>query len=149
MNEPTPAARATDPATSHAAAASMEESAVAQRDRILWWLRNSGPSTADRLDAALALRPTSAGRRLPELRDLGLVRMTERMAKTRSGRPANLWAATARDVDVETRQREKAQEETARTDPLVTKLRAMAEERHRPAQEAHTLRVAATRLARL
>ncbi len=90
---PPPRARNTDPATSHAAAASMQNEAGSQRAAIYAHLRKNGPAIADELDAALGLRLTSAGRRLAELHDQGLVERTEQTRDTRSGRKAYLWRA--------------------------------------------------------
>ena len=88
---PEPRARTTDPDTSHEAAASMFDEAESQRLRILVCLEYYGAMTADFLDEALDLRPTSAGRRLPELEEAGLVTPTGDKALTRSGRKARLW----------------------------------------------------------
>ena len=94
-----PRARSTDPQTSHDAAASMVETAAKQRERILTAFRlNPGKAfTADALDAYLAelyegqWPRTTAGRRLPELLERGLVRRLDETRPTRSGRNANLW----------------------------------------------------------
>ena len=91
--ETRPAARATDPTTSHQAAAAARDHAGVQRVRILKHLQQCGMLTADALDEALQMRATSAGRRLPELEALGLARPTEKTARTRSGRQARLWEA--------------------------------------------------------
>lgn len=82
--------RRTDVETSHQAAASMTEGVGAQRERILQELTGR-PMTADQLDEIIGWRITTAGRRLPELRELGRVRMLEQTAMTRSGRRARLW----------------------------------------------------------
>lgn len=86
---PSTRARRTDPATSHAAAHAQD--GAAQRAAILAQLA-AGPMTADELDAALAWRPTTAGRRMRELWQLGLVRGTGQTRPTRSGRSAEVWA---------------------------------------------------------
>ena len=88
--EAPPRARQTDVETSHEAAASMTEGVGAQRARILLALA-AGPMTADQLDELIGWRITTAGRRLPELRKMGRVRMLEATGKTRSGRRARLW----------------------------------------------------------
>jgi len=88
-----PRSRNSDPDTSHEAAESMVGYAHAQQRRILIFLREHGPQTADYLDVALAMRDTSAGRRLPELKEMGLVEMTTMKALTRSGRRAHVWRA--------------------------------------------------------
>ena len=85
-----PRARTSDPGTSHAAARSMEKPADVQRAKILAALVR--PMTADELDESLGLRPTSAGRRLPELREMGLVRELKATRPTRSGRQAHVYA---------------------------------------------------------
>lgn len=90
---PNPVARTSDPETSHEAAASMIDGAETQRRAIVFHLWHLGPRTADELDEELELRPTSAGRRLPELRTVGLARPTDGKRKTRSGRMARVWEA--------------------------------------------------------
>jgi len=61
-------ARASDPETSHQAAASMRDHAGAQRQAILeYLLAHPEGATADDLDQALLWRPSTAGRRLGEL----------------------------------------------------------------------------------
>lgn len=85
-----PGARRTDPETSHLAAASMVEGAGTQRRRILRHLE-IGPMTADTLDQVIGWRITTAGRRLPELREMGRVRMLANTETTRTGRQARLW----------------------------------------------------------
>lgn len=90
---PIPAARRSDPETSHQAAESMRETAASQRIRIFQYLVANGPKTADELDDALELRPTSAGRRLPELWEAGKARPTAEKVPTRSGRLARKWEA--------------------------------------------------------
>ena len=88
-----PRSRNSDPETSKEAGGSMESEADTQRRKILDLLREFGPSTADGIDFALKLRDTSAGRRLPELKEMGLVEMTDQTALTRSGRRAHIWRA--------------------------------------------------------
>lgn len=88
-----PVARRTDPDTSHEAAASVSESAGAQREAIYAWLKRNGPATADAIDEAMGLRLTSAGRRLPELERMNLVDMLDESATTRTGRRAHKWRA--------------------------------------------------------
>ena len=94
---PPPLAKNEDPDTSHQAAASMKDEAKAQRRLILRELELTGPMTADALDDALDLRPTSAGRRMGELKRAGLVVMLEKKGLTRSGRKARLWALPKQD----------------------------------------------------
>jgi|GEM_PF-3994483 len=91
---PSPAARLTNPETSHAAAQSMREQARVQRASIVACLRQYGPQTADELDARLNWRPTTAGRRMAELAKLGTVRTNGETRPTRSGRAAEVWDVT-------------------------------------------------------
>lgn len=84
-------ARTTDPETSHDAAASMLGYAASHRAKILAYLRDCGGATGDRIDEALDWKHATANRRLPELRRLGLVVMTEETDVTRSGRRARIW----------------------------------------------------------
>jgi len=88
-----PKARTSDPDTSHQAAASVEDSAETQRRSVQYILRTYGPKTADEIDAVLGWRVTTAGRRLPELRALGLADMLPETGATRSGRQAHFWQA--------------------------------------------------------
>jgi predicted transcriptional regulator len=88
-----PAARKTDPVTSHDAAASMLEAAGLQRRILVNLLRAHGPMTADELDTLADWRPTTAGRRLAECERLGVVQRTGATRPTRSGRAAEVWAA--------------------------------------------------------
>ena len=90
---PDPRARRTDVETSHEAAASMKETADTHRQKILAALRERGPMTGDALDALFEWRHATSNRRLPELREAGLVEMTDDRAVTRSGRAARLWRA--------------------------------------------------------
>lgn len=63
-----PLARASDPETSHTAAASMRDHAGAQRQAILeYLLAHPGGATADELDERLKWGRSVAGRRLGEL----------------------------------------------------------------------------------
>ena len=90
-----PRARTTDPDTSHEAAESVTSHASGQRLRCLTELAG-GPLTADAIDARVGWRVTTAGRRLPELQELGAVTMLEAKGVTRSGRTAHLWAVASR-----------------------------------------------------
>jgi len=89
-----PRARKTDPPTSHAAADSMREGAETQRRMIVDALEY-GPMTGDQLDAHYGWPHATANRRLPELRDAGLVVMMTETRETRSGRSARLWRLAA------------------------------------------------------
>ncbi len=89
-----PRARTTDPQTSHEAAASMADAAGRQRAMVLLVLRDHGPQTADAVDAILegeGWKRTTAGRRLPELMEIGQVERTDEKRLTRSKRRAHVW----------------------------------------------------------
>ena len=88
-----PRARTTDPETSHEAAESVTQSAAGQRTRCLEALHEHGPLTADEIDALVGWRLTTAGRRLPELAELGHVKTTSEKRRTRTGRNAYVWRA--------------------------------------------------------
>ena len=87
-------ARRTDPITSHLAAEKVGEWAATQRSMILGYLAQAGEATGDQLDEVFGWDHATANRRLPELRDDGLVTMTLATAKTRKGRLAHLWRLT-------------------------------------------------------
>jgi hypothetical protein len=84
-------ARLTDPGTSHEAAASTVQTSAHQRRLVILALEAAGPMTADEIDAYLRWRPTTAGRRLHELRQVGMIRTTGVTKPTRSGRRAEVW----------------------------------------------------------
>lgn len=93
---PAPKARQTDPETSKDAASSMADTAETHRQKILSALRDHGRMTGDAIDDLFGWKHATANRRLPELRSLGLVEMTDATAHTRSGRSARLWRAIER-----------------------------------------------------
>ena len=105
-SEVKPRARTSDPETSHEAAASMVEGAGRQREIVYAYLATTTRRlTADDIDKYLAnLNPdwprTTAGRRLPELEELGLVERLPEKRPTRSGRKAFLWRAVWRSQQV-------------------------------------------------
>jgi hypothetical protein len=68
-------ARKTDPATSHQAAQQIERNgrAAKQRDACLLWVNQRPGSTAAEIAALAELERHVPSRRLPELRDAGLV----------------------------------------------------------------------------
>lgn len=88
-----PLARRTDPDTSHAAALSMLQPAETQRRDLLAALVRAGQRglTCDEADADLGWRPTTAGRRMPELATLQSARDSGQRRKTQSGRMAIVW----------------------------------------------------------
>lgn len=89
-----PLARATDPTTSHVAAASMGQGAARHRAMILYELqRDRRPRTYAEIADACGLEKHQVARRLPELLDEGVVRRLAAMRDTPSKRPAHLWEA--------------------------------------------------------
>ena len=86
-----PRARSSDPDTSHEAARSMHVAAATHRGMILKHLEKHGASTGDAIDEALGWRHATANRRLPELRRMNLIEMSDQTAVTRSGRRARMW----------------------------------------------------------
>jgi hypothetical protein len=91
--EALPLFRKTDPQTSADAAKSMRTQAGVQRALILAHMRACPyqDHNGDELDQHLGFRPTTAGRRLPELRRLGLVEVTGETRETRSHRQAECY----------------------------------------------------------
>lgn len=88
-----PRARASDPATSHDAAASMRAAAHAQRDSILTVLRAYGPQTSAEVDARLGWTDR-AHRRMKELETAGRVARVPGVTRpTPRGRQAEVWRA--------------------------------------------------------
>lgn len=72
-----PMARATDPATSHAAAAQARTFAKSHSLRILECLRLYGRSTAKMLGTYTGLSVVQVDRRLPDLQRAGLARVVQ------------------------------------------------------------------------
>ena len=89
-----PKTRTAAPLTSHWAARSIDNKAVA--GRILKWLYQAGPRTVDEIEQALTLRHQSCSARVNELRDCGWIYATDETRATRSGRQAEVYALTAR-----------------------------------------------------
>lgn len=88
-------ARRTDPQTSKLAAASVMESARAQRERIYWsLLRYGAPLNADEIAEREGMTMEQVCRRLPELADPkkdGRIERLEAKRPTRRGCPAHLY----------------------------------------------------------
>ncbi len=100
---PTPVARASDPATSHAAAESMAGATRSQYLAILQHLANvrGDGATANEIDITLDWRDGTAGRRLAELATrLGWVRVLEGTRPTASGRAAQIYVLTLAGADM-------------------------------------------------
>ena len=79
--------------TSHEAAESMETEAGRQCDEMYEALRLLGAMTCDEIDRRKGWRPTTAGRRMPDLVRQGRAEFTGETRKTRSGRRANVYRA--------------------------------------------------------
>ncbi len=84
-----PAARRTDPATSHAAAHSVRSIASEHHTRIIGALYT--PATATEIAAATGLTMVQVCRRLPEMEALGIARPTGKTRATASGRQSREW----------------------------------------------------------
>ncbi len=100
---PTPVARASDPATSHAAARSMAGATRSQYLAILQHLAAVGAvgAIANEIDLALGWRDGSAGRRLGELATrLGWACVLEGTRPTTSGRAAQIYVLTPAGCDM-------------------------------------------------
>lgn len=93
-----PTARATDPVTSHQAAAAVAPRAGTTRARALVALAAAGHRglTDFELAARTGLGQTSVGVRRKELRDAGLVTATDERRPSPSGTPALVWRITDR-----------------------------------------------------
>lgn len=89
------AARASDPATAHQAAAAHPTTRATDRDRALAALRAAGPDglTDHELGDRIGRIQTSAGKRRHELMVAGLVEWTGTTRLSPSGSPARVWRA--------------------------------------------------------
>lgn len=85
-----PAARRSDPDTSHDAAESMKSAAATQRSLVLYALFTTGTNgfTADEVDRMYGWDAATANRRFHELRKAGLIHRTARKRPTHTGREA-------------------------------------------------------------
>ncbi len=88
-----PAARATDPSTSHQAAAQARELAAAHQRAILAALEAHGAMGKDRIGLHAGLDGVAVCRRLTELERMGRVRLTGRTVQSNSGRMEREWMA--------------------------------------------------------
>lgn len=89
-----PAARVTDPATSHQAAADARPHAGNDRDLVLGILRQHGPLTDFEIAAIAGRQQTSLGCRRKDLCRLGLVEWAGTTRPSPSGSPARVWQVT-------------------------------------------------------
>lgn len=83
-------ARRTDPATSHAAAASAKELAKQHAVLILGALK-AGPAGVDRIAATTRLTNHAVGKRMAELQRGRAIKLTGRTVKSTSGREQREW----------------------------------------------------------
>lgn len=86
--------RRDDPITSHQAADGVKHFGKAHIDQIVITLKLCGPMTADEIAQCCELDKYQICRRLPEAETQGLVRATDAIRKTASGRAARVWEAT-------------------------------------------------------
>lgn len=87
---PLPAARHTDPATSHAAARKAARFAASHSQRILEALK-TGAGTVDEIAACIGLQSQQVNKRLPELERMGLAYPTDMLRRSRSGNMERIW----------------------------------------------------------
>jgi len=81
-----PGARKRDPATSHAAAAAAGRLSQDHQAMILRVLKDYGPMGKDRIAALAGLTGVQVCRRLPELREAGLIEPTGKTVPSSAGR---------------------------------------------------------------
>jgi predicted transcriptional regulator len=88
-----PAARNSDPVTSHQAAASAREVQAHHHRIILDCLRRHGPHGKDGIAARSGLTAYQVSKRMAELERLGQVQITGRVVKSTAGRDEREWRA--------------------------------------------------------
>jgi predicted ArsR family transcriptional regulator len=86
-----PAARRTDPRTSHAAAAGALKLQSAHQRQVLECLRRFGPMGKDQIGRMTGIGGVAAARRLTELQRLGAVEWTGQTVASDSGRAEREW----------------------------------------------------------
>ena len=91
-----PAARATDPATSHQAAAQARELAQQHHRTILAALEQHGPMGKDGIAARTSLTGVAVCRRLTELQRMGRIAPTGRVVASAAGRSEREWGVYGR-----------------------------------------------------
>lgn len=89
-----PAARFTDPITSHQAAASITPDARRDAHRAVLLILANGPASDFDLAAATGLKQTSIDKRRGELRDVGYVRGFDRAGVSDTGSACIRWTLT-------------------------------------------------------
>lgn len=88
-----PAARNTDPITSHLAAAQAKELAKRHHSLIVECLMKNGPCGVDKIAQYICLQPHQVGKRMKELQKDGLVILTGKMVYSSSGRLEREWSS--------------------------------------------------------
>lgn len=88
-----PAARNSDPQTSHAAAESARDMALQHYDMIVTVLRVHGPAGKDGIARRTGLTGVAVARRMSELERLGRARTTGNLVESNSGRSEREWEA--------------------------------------------------------
>lgn len=86
-----PAARRSDPPTSHDAAARARELAAAHQRTILTCLSTHGPLGKDGIGARTLLTGVAVCRRLIELERMGVIRQTGKLVLSTAGRNEREW----------------------------------------------------------
>lgn len=92
-SEPMPAARRSDPATSHAAALEAVELSRRHRSIIVECLKRYGALGKDGIAARTRIDGVAVCRRLCELQREGLIRPTGRTVQSTAGRAEREWEA--------------------------------------------------------
>lgn len=110
---PVSRARATDPATSEAAANAFPEIRGEQRISVLLAFDDLGEATDYRISVYLGINRTSAGKRRKELQEAGLIEETEKREQTDSSCTAVVWRCTERGHQVAAIIRERMSDEKA------------------------------------
>jgi len=88
-----PAARASDPATSHQAAAQARELAAKHHRAIVAALEAHGPHGKDGIARLIGIDGVAVCRRLTELQRMGRIAPTGRVVASAAGRSEREWAA--------------------------------------------------------
>jgi len=98
LDLPAPAARRSDPATSHLAAAAARELQVEHQRQILTCLRKHGPLGKDGIASRTRLAGVQVCRRTVELERVKLIKPTGKRVPSAAGRPEREWRITLAGV---------------------------------------------------
>lgn len=93
MHMTQPLARGNDPLTSFQASDSAKAFIRTHEIKIVYALRQHGPSGVDKIAALTNLDAHAVGKRMSALYDKGLARFTGKIVKSNSGRNQREWAA--------------------------------------------------------